>query len=415
MKIETEKIKNCIKASSEVDLMLSNLEDLNLAEGVSVKMTPLLNHLKRSVQKTMETINRSENMIFIGGPDWCRQNSFLAAQAHAEVIISAYGNTYALPNKNPKVNKQALDSGNLEMFLMFEEATAKPVGTACTILDGGWAELGRAASLGRVGNRIIQDLRIIRWLTEPDLAQKTHSIFATLRTAPDRNIGSYEQPEIMRGGQGVCRIWSDTPEVKIAGIGPLYKKHGALEQFAFAFITQAEITVPNRVWIADDENINFVQTWLSFHNLPISENVIDEEENDWKIKIGFPPLESGITNLVHGEMELGQDQDQQHQTLAEGLNTLNEVGVPFIQFAVPIDINTNLLQKELKLLGFHAFQFTPGLKNIQPPKLWFGKITDITTPVVSKFWEVDNGNCNPFWKGQLTRYADEISQKWKTC
>src|SRR3989344_6662709 len=130
MKIETEKIKNCIKASSEVDLMLSNLEDLNLAEGVSVKMTPLLNHLKRSVQKTMETINRSENMIFIGGPDWCRQNSFLAAQAHAEVIISAYGNTYALPNKNPKVNKQALDSGNLEMFLMFEEATAKPVGTA---------------------------------------------------------------------------------------------------------------------------------------------------------------------------------------------------------------------------------------------------------------------------------------------
>ena len=154
-----------IKGSPEVARLLTQTNRLELAPGVNRRMEPLLRHLQTKIGGTTEAINSRGRNVFIAGPDWCRENSTEAGTAHAKVIVDAYGTSYALPNKNPDANKAAIDSGQLDMFLMFDERENRPIGTACMVMNGGWAELGRAASLGRVGNSLIQDLRIVHWLT----------------------------------------------------------------------------------------------------------------------------------------------------------------------------------------------------------------------------------------------------------
>ncbi len=397
-----------IETSPEISNVMGNIENLQLAEGVPAKMQPLLDHLKASIGKTKDDLLGAGKDLFIAGPEWCRENSSLAGEAHAEVILGAYGNTYALPNKDPLANRQALNEGNLDMFLMFEKAGMKPIGTACMVLDGGLAELGRAASLGRVGNRLIQDLRIIRWLAEPQLANRIHSLFATLRTAPDRNIAAADRPEIMRGGQAVSHIWAEIPSVRIAGFGPLYKKHGALEQFSFALITQKDLIIPEKIWVQDDVDADFISRWLEAHQLPVLE-ILDNgglSAGD-RLNIQFAPMESGITKLVHGEIKTDPCGNF---TLGEAIDQLETVEVPFIQFPVPIDHNTLELQRELRSRGFQAFQFTPGLEGIQGPLLWFGRVA-AGIPIVPTFWE-KNPVDNPFWKGKLADHADRISRGW---
>lgn len=409
----TEKISILprIKGSPEVAALLQNPMQLELAKGVPSRMEPLLEHLKIKVRETMDTINSRGNDIFIAGPDWCRENSDMAGAAHAEVIVNAYGSTYALPNKDPIANKKALDSGELEMFLMIDEKENKPIGTACMVLDGGWAELGRAASLGHVGNSLIQDLRILHWLTDEKFSKRFHSLFATLRTAPDRNIGTDDLPEIMRGGQAVSHIWANMPNVIVGGFGPLYKKHGALEQFTFAFITQKELFSPGNLWVADPVDLKFVESWLKQHGLPVGKNNQGINiSGELPVNISFPPPESGITEFVHGEMKIGKATDLRFE---EAITTLMDAGVPFIQFPVPINKDTVSLQKKLKEWGFQAFQFTPGLKDVQDPELWFGHKAPWVDEVVPTFWQKDPSTSNPFWNDELASHADRIFEDWK--
>lgn len=69
----------------------------------------------------------------------------------------------------------------------------------------------------------------------------------------------------MRGGQAVTHIWTQFPEMMIGGFGPFYKKHGALEQFAYAFVTNKEVFVPTRPYVFNSNDRRFVDTWLSYY------------------------------------------------------------------------------------------------------------------------------------------------------
>ena len=396
-----------IKGSPEVTKLLTQTNQLELAPGVNGRMEPLLRHLQTKIGSTMEAINSSGRSVFIAGPDWCRENSDKAGTAHARVIVDAYGSSYALPNKNPDANKTAIDDGQLDMFLMFDEREKKPIGTACMVMNSGWAELGRAASLGRVGNSLIQDLRIIHWLTDEKLSKKFHSLFATLRTAPDRNIGTPEKSEIMRGGQAISHIWANMPEVKVAGFGPLYKKHGELEQFAFAFITREELSVPGNLWIENGIDLQFVKAWLKHYGLkPVTNNPGIEKESGFSFKVDFPPKESGITEFVHGEINLTEGQGM---PLWKAISTLETAQVPFIQFPVPVDLDTRQLQQKLSRERFVAFQFTPGIAGVEGPKLWFGRNpVRLENHIVPTFWQKDKEGRNPFWNKELAAHADRI-------
>lgn len=414
MSVEEDRLtEKQIESTPEIKVLLNHAKNLHLAEGVPLKMSTLLQNTIKKICEKRNEILASGREILICGPDWCRENSVSASVAHAKVIIETYGNTYALPNKNPENNKKDLDNGVLDMFLIFNKNGMEPIGTACMVLGDGWAELGRAASFGHVGNRLIQDLRILRWLTNPELSNRFHSLFATLRTAPDRDIGTIEEPLIMRGGQAVSHIWSKTPNVVVAGFGPLYKKHDALEQFSFAVISQKEYITPDLLWIANEPDQEFVKSWLDYYGLKSPPNIAavrtSLKSNDFTVKVNFPPTHTGITKFVHGEINLVGN--GLGVNIVEGIRTLESSGVPFIQFPVPLDSDTTAIQYLLRDRGFHAFQFLPGLKDIQPPLLWFGK-TNGDIPIIPTFWQSDQNSHNPFWKSSLAKHGNRISQTW---
>ncbi len=401
--------KSDISFSSEIAPIVNNLSALTLAKNVPQRLAPLLAHLKQQTLNSLHKIEEQQGDFQICGPDWSRQNSEAAGKDHAEIIIKTYGTTYALPNKDPKANKQALDSGNLDLYMMYKNHD--PVGTACMVFNAnGWAELGRAASLGGVGNQLIQNLRIIRWLTEDPISNRSIGLFATCRTAPDRNIGTEQNPEKMRGGQAVSHIWANMPDIMVGGLGPLYKKHGALEQFAYTFVANKTAWVPAEAYIANPSDKNFVTEWfqkyqVSKKDVPVS-GVIRADEN--RFSVGYPPLESGITHLVHGEVFISDQLGQ--QSLEESLLKLAQVEVPFVQVQIPIDRNSIPVQEFLSANGFQAFLFTPGIADHQPPLLWFGKKTH-GVPVVDTFWK-DDTDMNPFWAGNLALHALRIANKW---
>jgi len=130
-----------VKFSEELAPTIENLRNLELAPSIPERLRPLLDHLTYKVDKKISEIEKKGASFQIYGPDWCRENPQVAGTAHAEVIIKTYGETYALPNKNPKDNVKALDSGTHDMYLIFEDN--KPVGTAVMVKQpNGWAELG---------------------------------------------------------------------------------------------------------------------------------------------------------------------------------------------------------------------------------------------------------------------------------
>lgn len=269
-----------VQFSRELNTLIERLSSLKLASNVPDRLQPLLEHLVGKVSKTLDKMEEKGTDFNIRGHDWCRENPEIAGTAHANVIVETYGATYAFSNKDPEANIKALNSGDLDMYLIFEDG--KPVGTTCVVIQpNGWAELERSASLGAVGNRVIQDLRIIRWLTDENQAKKIFGVFSTCRTAPDRNIGVEQSPEIMRGGQANTHIWSQYPAVMVGGFGPLYtlhKKHGALEQFAYTFVTNREVFSPLEPQVFDSKDREFVQEWSSYYTkfLP---KTIEEQDN----------------------------------------------------------------------------------------------------------------------------------------
>lgn len=398
-----------VKASRDVDRFLSH--DLQLAENMPSRLSDLLHYLTSDVQNGLTEIRGRGGDIFIAGPEWCRENPVDAGKFHSQVILKTYGNTYALPNKDPEANTRALIAGNLDMFLMLEND--KPVGTACMVTEQqGIAELGRAASLGRVGNRVIQDMRVLRWLTDDQVANKFHTLFSTCRTAPDRNIGTQDKPEIMRGGQAVSHMWQAMPEVRVAGFGPFYKKHGALEQFAYSFITKGEIEAEDDMWVRNGVDADFIQSWFSGNgfdsrNIEIR-NASEDRLEDSRFHISYPPHETGITDLVHGEIGLGHGD----LSLSDAVDQLSETGVPFMQIRIPVDQDTLAIQADLTKAGFQAFLFTPALADIQSSALWFGKL-NADVPVVPTFWADEILSKNPFWKGNLAMHSNRIAQNWK--
>jgi hypothetical protein len=122
----------------------------------------------------------------------------------------------------------------------------------------------------------------------------------------------------------------------------------------------------------------------------------------------YPPLESGVTQLVHGEVKLIPSPVAGN--LEKCLSALNEVMVPFIQVSVPVNQNTLELQRNLKEKGFQAFIFTPGYGDQQPPELWFGKCNGVS--VVPRYWDVEKDKNNPFWNQKLENHGKRIAGNW---
>lgn len=410
MRVEdkTRLIGGKVQFSGELMPVIENLVSLELAPGVPQRLQPLLEHLAGKIEETLDKMKEKGTDFQICGPDWCRHNPDTAGAAHAKVIIETYGSTYALPNKDPKANVGALKSGYLDMYLIFEHG--EPVGTTCMVIQpNGWAELGRSASLGSVGNQVIQDLRIVRWLTEQAQSEKIFGLFSTCRTAPDRNIGTEESPEMMRGGQAVTHMWSQFPEVKVGGFGPLYKKHGALEQFAYAFVTSREAYTPSVPKVFNPADKRFVEDWSSYYQVPKKDNRDAKDLDIRGFSVHYPPPETKLTHLIHGEITL-EGEGESFETLEEAILRLGEVQVPFIQVQVPIDADSRKLQEELIRKDFQAFLFTPGVTGKQSPLLWFGKVTE-GVMVVPTFWQED-GDENPFWNFDLSFFASQIANRW---
>lgn len=392
---ERMKVTNHITASPEVAHIINNVDALVLAPTMPPRMEGLLNHLKGKMKHTLDYINATGKEVFIAGPQWCRENAEEAGQKHADVIHAAYGPTYALPNKDPKANKAAIENNELDMFLLLEGKEERAIGTACTVVDNGRDELGRTASIGHAGNSLIQDLRIVRWLTDEETAQKTHTLFATLRTAPDREIG---EPELMRGGQGVCHIWSEMPNAVVTGFGPLYKKHGALETFVCVSISREEMSMPPQVFVAGQNERAFVSQFTEAHGLgSISFLDIESKKEELSmVAVHVPPKQLGITEFVHADLSL---ENEKGISIQEAVQTIEQEGSPFVQITVPIDTDTRNVQRELLENGFQGFQVIPALDGIQSAALVFGKVMN-NIDVISTFWQ-NEGKPNPFWGSEI--------------
>lgn len=403
---ERMRITNRITASPEVACIINNVESLVLAQAMPPRMQGLLDHLRGKMKHTLDAMNTTGKEVFIAGPEWCRENAENAGQKHADVIHAAYGPTYALPNKDPIANRQAIEKHDLDMFLLLEGKDERAIGTACTVLDNGRDELGRTASVGHAGNSLIQDLRIVRWLTDEETAKKTHTLFATLRTAPDREIG---EPEMMRGGQGVCHIWSEMPGAVVTGFGPLYKKHGALETFACVSISREEIRLPERIFVASDKDRDFVSQFSTSHALgsPSFQGIENESEEPLMVTVHIPPKQLGITEFVHADLTM---EEGQGIPLGQALELIESERSPFVQITVPIDRDTRGIQKNLIQNGFQGFQVVPQVDGIQPASIVFGKVIN-HTPVVPTFWQ-NEGIPNPFWGADLGAHADRIGGMW---
>ncbi len=364
-------------------------------------------HLKQNIQTKINTFREQGDQISILTPDWCRENTEQAGRLHADVILQTYGSTYALPNKDPLANKAAIEEGNLDVYLLVNGPNV--VGTACMVNMGdGRAELGRSASLGRVGGGVILDLRILDWLTNPDTSQKYHTLFTTLRNAPDRIIEEADGSVFtMRGGQSVSAHWKKFPGVMVHGFAPLYLKHGALEQFSCASITRQELAPNVPLYIAAEQDASFIQDWHENYGLeqPIFEEYAAVTQLGFEAH--YPPTESGITHLMHADIVANQNIGVD---LFEMLEDVDQAGCPFTQIVLPIDVDSRSLQHELTGRGYQAFGYQPAYAT-QSPVLLLGKVKS-GTDVVPTFW-ADGPDANPFWHNDsLNQHAARIANGW---
>jgi hypothetical protein len=388
--------------------------NLQLAYNQPPDLQPLLDHLVSKVGTKTEALERAGKHLEVYGPDWCRANPELAGQMHADLILATYGDTYALPNKDPKANEKAILNGELDVYFMLVDG--EPTTTACMVntLDGR-AELGRAASRATVpgesgdSGSIILDLRIIDWLTNPATANNYHTLFTTLRTAPDRQL---EDDFVMRGGQAISSHWSKFPCVRVSGFGPLYYKHGALEQFAVASISRNEVDSTLPLFVHDPAHIDFVRAWHDHYDLhPPLINAVEDELGPHAPNFipHYPPQESGLTELVHADVV--PTNNGIGVPLGSAIHETSLVQSPFTQVVVPLNRDTRALQDSLTRAGFQVFGYQHA-DSMTAPALLFGR-TRPDCSVVPTFWS-DQGGSNPFWKSPyLHATAETIVQRWQ--
>lgn len=382
---------------------------VELAQTHSEDLSDLLFHLLENHQRRLSKIDSIGQNIRVLDPDWCRENPAEAGQMHANVIVATYGSTYALPNKDPTANEEAINTGNLDLYLLLADELA--VGTACLVNMGqGRAELGRSASFGNVGNTLIQDLRIIDWLTSPTTSVKYHTLFTTLRSAPDRVIDEDGQSFIMRGGQGVTEHWRKFPHVYVNGVAPLYFKHKMLEQFTCAYISSNSMERQPELYVASRDDVWFIEAWHEEYNLEepqFTDRLDASSAPSFTFTAHFPPPESGLTDLVHADIVFDS---QSGDNIERALDDAREAGSPFCQIVLPIEYDTLAEQEYLDDNGYRVFGYQPA-DSQNAASLLYGKVKD-GVQVVPTFWDAD-ALPNPFWRNnKLQEWAEKVAHSW---
>ena len=381
---------------AERNLELLNAATFGLAEAQPERMQPLLDHVADSIAQKAALLEQSGQSFEVFGPEWCYDNPDEAGKLHADVIIGAYGATYALPNKDPATNAAALRDRKLDMYLM--AINGEVTGTTCLVnMGNGVAELGRSASRGRTSNSIIQDLRIFDWLTNDQTAQQYHSLFTTLRTAPNRHIPDASgEAFVMRGGQAVTEHWRKFPTLTVSGFAPMYLKQGKLEQFSYATLTNAEYDPHSPIYVGNEQTAEFVRHWHDHYNLALPEmkNSGEEPEEPGAFAVHYPPQESGLTGLVHADIEAAA-REESDKSLQDCIAEADQAGSPVTQILLPITHNTLAEQSYLQREGFVVYGYVPAT-NRQEARLLYSRVRP-GTHVVPTAWN-HHGESNPFWK-----------------
>jgi len=385
-------------------------QEVQLSSAHGDELTPLKEHLEGNIKAKIEDATSVNDDILVLDADWCRDHSEEAGSLHANIIVEAYGPTYALPNKNPEANTIAIENGELDLYLM--KTNGVLTGTACMVDNGdGRAELGRAASLGRARNTIIQDLRLLNWLNRDDVAEKYHTLFATLRSAPDRPITVDDGLDfVMRGGQAVTEHWRKFPGLRLYGVAPLYLKAEKLEQFSYAAVTRTILRNEVSLFIDDEQHREFVSEWHAQYQLSSPEWRNAEQTGktkDGSYEVHYPPLETGLTEFVHADIV--QAQSQTNKTVEECVEEAVEVGSPFIQVEVPVENDTSQMQSDLMDNGFMLYGYKPPTSH-EEASLLFGRLREGVS-VVPTAWDAE-GKPNPFWNSVLGKIASNISGSW---
>lgn len=383
--------------------------EVNLVSEHPERLFSLMLHLADNIRTKAAALEADGKQIGILDPDWCRANPVEAGRMHADVIVGTYGSTYALPNKDPEANQVAIESGDLDLYLMTVDGEV--TGTTCLVNVGnGTAELGRSASVGRSGNTIIQDLRILDWLTSPETATKYHTLFTTLRSSPDRTIDDIDGEFLMRGGQAVTEHWRKFPGLVVNGFGPLYLKHGKLEQFSCASINRNTHDPYKDLYIASPDSIALVKAWHEQYQLPepyISTSMDGQARTVFYAH--YPPVESGLTHLVHADVVASTDPSA--DSLDDCLRKVNEAGSPFTQIVIPVDRDTRSLQTTLEENDYQVFGIQQATDKASA-SLLYGKVRP-GIEVVPTHWSV-NDTQNPFWQStQLHVAAELIARSWQ--
>ncbi len=362
----------------------------------------LTEHLAGNIHKKLDQFNDAGTNIEVFGPEWSREHSELAGQMHADVIIETYGSTYALPNKDPVANQAAIESGDLDVYLM--KVDGQVTGTTCLVnTHDGRAELGRSAAVGASGASVILDYRILDWLTDDEVADKYHTLFATLRSAPNRDIDGFD----MRGGQAVTAHWKKFPGLEVNGFGPLYLKHGSLEQFSCSSLTRA-LKQSKDLYVESDDSKQFIDAWHNNYAVeaPSFQGSGRFDTAPLLFEAHYPPIESGITEYVHADIVQNTSGVSIHEAIAES----ESVGSPFVQVVVPLDTDTRSLQKDLREAEYQAFAYQPATTSV-PPSLAYGRVTPGVS-VVDSFWRAES-TPNPFWSNKkLADYAMRVAAQW---
>jgi len=381
-----------------------------LAGQQSEPLQNLGDYLRTNVDRKLNGLVDNGHSVGILNADWCRDHPAEAGRLHADIIVATYGSTYALPNKDPLANEQAINGGGLDVYLLTIDESV--VGTACLVDAGeGRAELGRSASLGRVGNSIIQDLRIMDWLSNPLTAEKYHTLFTTLRTAPDREIDESDGSTfIMRGGQGVTEHWRKFPKVYANGVAPLYLKHGKLEQFTLAYITRNAMDRRPDLYVSSPQDARFIGAWHNEYGVTPPSIIEEQTPVDRIISFTahYPSIESGITELVHADIV---PDHYSSKTLVEALGEAYSAGSPFYQVSVPIELDTRAEQERLRQMGYQVFGYQPA-DSLNTAALLYGKVRDGIN-VVPTFWDIDDSASHPFWQNSdLRLWAENVACNW---
>lgn len=390
------------------DVLIPDLQESTLSPAHPDRLSPLLAHVVGKVAAKYHALREmGVDTIEILDADWSRDNPEQAGQLHAGLIHDIYGSTYAMPTKYPEFNTRCINEGTLDMYFM--RVNGKDItGTACLVDQGnGVAELGRAVARPDSGNGIIQDLRLIRWLTDPDESKKYHTIFTTLRSAPDRIIdGDNGQPRIMKGGQRVTEHWQKFGGLMVEGFAPMYLKHGALEQFTRATISNADIQSKAPLYVDNPDIQQFVQAWHDNHGLEAPQFASGGPQECATFSADYPH-DSELTKLVHADIRAD---NVSGSSITDCIAEVREAHSPFTQIFVPINTNTTQLQADLTTNGFQYFGYQH-TSDAQPGCLLFGKVAE-SHPIIPTHWD-DEGKPNPLWRHPYLRtFARQAAQSW---